>query len=370
MRNQTKHSKGFTLLEILVGLSLSVVVLGGVIAVYVPSVQTWRTTDQLGEIHDKETTLRDLFTDNIRSAGIIQCDPNKVIANGLDPSNDQSLVDGWAFLPDSFLKNSFGALAANNATDLSGNYGIPTHIAGDAFHTLAPAKGYYRLSEHTAGADDKTLVLTPATAIFEGALYLINDCVNPVLVMAQSTDATNSKLSYTNTVYNDILHFDNTVVNAFSPSLFYIDNFDANDDGNAIPTLFQRTIDNVAPGDAFTTTSIPVVTGVDNLRIEYGIATPSGSFVDNYFTIVNFPSTNSMSDVKVVRLTVMIRSSQTNGTNAASSLLFPDLNGDLKNCLASGTIDAFACPSHVTAEPDIARKVITFTLLLPSETAI
>ncbi len=393
---------GFTLIETLVGISLSLVVLGGVIAVYIPTLQSWSAVTSLADLQDAETTLYDIFGTNIRQAGIIGCGPDGSLTDAIDSAIDRTNIRGWAF-PDlsggttapSFLATPFNAYSANISAinvdsvffDLSTQRTQDANgiTIGDVFYTLAPSSfSFLRINQAIDdGAGGGTLTFTNnAATINAGSFYIVNDCNNASVVRA-NVSTTNGTLVYTNGVTINPESI-NKVVNEFQPKAYFIGDFNANGDGVLVPTLYERTINGPLNAGAFDTTDSPLIAGVENLRIEYGLAIDAlgvrQNHVVNYFTVTAYntfvadnPSFNvTMDDVFQVKVSVMIRSSQTNSRANSSAMLFPDLNGSPVDCYASGTPDANACPEYVTsaAGRTIPRRVITFNYQLPRQISI
>ncbi len=383
-------TSGFTLIELMVGISLGVVVLGGVIAVYVPTINSWKATSSLAQIHDTETVLHDIFGTSIRQAGLLACGRNYTIIDGIgldDAARGGAL--NWALKNSDFLKTSFQGFAANTNVSSTLGAGIQTKrltnkitkgstVIGDAFFVLAPSRGYYRVDAHDTINDDKTMTLSSHLAkdidFKSGEFFIVNDCENPMLVRASTdtqsshdadTEKTTISLKYTNAQSANIIHPVNTVVNVFEPAIYYLR------PQNGVPTLYKATLSATTPLSLVHT---PLLTGVENLRVEYGIADSGGNYVARYETLKG-PDGNgnsadaTLSNVLSVRISVMIQAPGGNSTQ--SNMSFPDLNGNQHSCFQSGadSNDGFddACPEFLSPAIGGIRthKVIQFTYILP-----
>lgn len=411
-----RRSKGFTLIELMVGIGLSAIVLMGILSVYIPAVKSWGTSADLAELHDTQAILHDTLGTNIRQAGTLGCNDNQDRSNVLDGVTPVrgirgNEVENWAFGQDTTVparvSPSFRAYAANNAAGIVAilsqslhNERIniaglkdPGQRVGDVFYTLSPGQGFYRVISSfelgpgpNPGSTIKTLTLSDDLAsgapaqIVDGQLYIINDCINGVVVRA-SQDG-NGVLTYTNSILNDFVYKPHIVVNPFQPAIFYVGAFTpANASVNTppIPTLYRRTIQRALNGNSFTVTDVPLITGVENLRIEYGVygLDPSGnplSHIVNYYTINQLPAAYLDGNgnlinrtVSVVKVTVMIQSAGKPNSAKQGSLFFPDLNGLPVDCYAGGTPDPYACPTFVTSGVGAAKshKVISYSYTLP-----
>ena len=382
----THRCQGFTLIELIIGIGLGIVVLGGVIAVYIPSIQSWRTTSALAELQDTEFILHDVFSNAIRQAGMLACEGgDKAIIDGIDSSVSRNLdnINKWAF-PDGlmsaeFMQTPFQAFAAGDNTLITAQLGLPNRLAdtGDVFYTLTPNNGYYRVNSSTSGENLKTLTLSssrvPGIQIRKGSFYIINDCDNPIIVMADRTTG-NGTLDYRNGQINAITHPPQTVVNEFEPAIYYIGLFapDSNDPNTTVPTLYKRTI--VLKNDSLRAFDRPIVTGVENIRIQYGLAENSSgesrSYVVRYVTANNVPASFNLNNVRTVKVTAMIQSSQANNNVKQTAVMFPDndASNTQRNCTAATASNyPAACPSSITsaAGKRTAHKVISFVYILP-----
>lgn len=393
---QLKTTKGFTLIELLVGMGLSAIVLAGVLAVYVPVIKSWGTSTDLAEIHDTQSILYETLGLNIRQSGLLGCteDPTKSkVIDGVTPpqSGRDNKIKGWAFgQVTGLVQPSFKAYAADDTSienDLSNNLqnkritsngsntGSGARI-GDVFYALAPSEGYYRVSDVGApNSDDKSLVLRSDLdtqfEIKQGNFYIINDCENAVVVRATADSNSGNSgiatLAYTNTVLNTYQHPRRTVVNPFRPALFYISAFQPNGSSTSIPTLYRRT---VSTDDEPSIEDDAILTGVENIRIEFGVFArddEGNPYVTDYYTIKNLPGAATMKDVSTVRVSVMIQSAGNNNATKQSSLIFPDLDGNLVDCFDSATPDTSACPEFVTSDDGRKKshKVIQYAFALP-----
>jgi len=385
-----KASLGFTLIELMVGISLGVLVLGGIIAVYIPTIQSWSTTASMAQIHDTESLVNDIFGTSIRQAGLLGCGYNIRIIDGIDPNITRSThkINKWALQDltagitnNDFLRTSFRGFAADKDTQVTATISnkiqnnrlsqdsSSSDKVGDVFFTLSPSEGFYRINGSAIGAGAKRIDLVSSRVanieIEEGSFYLVNDCANPVMVRADSTTS-NGQLNYTNQQLNAYQHPDKVVVNKFEPAIFFLGSYTM-PDGTLMPTLYKSTIKkDVSTG--FKMENSPILTGVENMRIEYGVAMDSTyqkkDYIVNYYTINQMPASATLNDVYAVRMSIMIQAP--NGGNR-KQLLFPDLDGNMVDCFAGGTPDSDACPDFVisAAGRQLEHKVIQYSFILP-----
>lgn len=91
-----KHC-GFSLIEIMIALTVGLVLLGGVVQVYIGNKQTYRIQDQLGRLQENARYAMYLLTNELRSAGYQGCasldsvTPNVIALT--DPDSEDSLTE-------------------------------------------------------------------------------------------------------------------------------------------------------------------------------------------------------------------------------------------------------------------------------------
>lgn len=75
------QSAGFTILELMVALVLSLIIIAGVISIFLANKQSYRTNEGLGEIQDGARTAFELMARDIRTSGLTGCINNGRVAN-------------------------------------------------------------------------------------------------------------------------------------------------------------------------------------------------------------------------------------------------------------------------------------------------
>jgi len=380
---------GFTLLEILVGISLGIIVLGGILSVYVPALKTWRTAAATSTLQDVQQLSYETLSRSIRQSGLLVCGANNALESTI-ASPLSSSISKWAFK----FTQPFKAVAATDATEIGNsieangdinrarlrddgtisNNASAADTVGDLFYTLLPGGESMRIvSNDNQSPSGKNMVLSNASGIEEGALYLIHDCSFPILIRAEN-GSTGNTLYYTNTSKHTGIDYPaGTIVTRFSPTLFYLGVL------NGTPTLYKRTISKtLGAGVPLTHTTTPVLSGIENLRIEYGVDRPAAanslaaaSRVTNYYTIPQMEtlkgSIPTIYDYALTaRVSLMIRTDQENSNSLQKSLKFPALDGTWYDCYSASN-SASACPDFLTNSRDRNHKVITFAVNLSTK---
>src|SRR5579885_55657 len=91
------RQRGLSLVELMIALTLGLIVVGSVIAIFLSSKQSYGTNTALGEIQDNSRVAFELLARDIRQAGLTGCGDNGRVANVLnDGPNAGGTVDWWA----------------------------------------------------------------------------------------------------------------------------------------------------------------------------------------------------------------------------------------------------------------------------------
>src|SRR5690242_20585069 len=78
-----RSAKGFTLVELMIALTLGLVVVGSVISVMLANKRTYRSNEALSQIQESARTAFELLARDARQAGVNGCDNGARIANVL-----------------------------------------------------------------------------------------------------------------------------------------------------------------------------------------------------------------------------------------------------------------------------------------------
>ncbi len=160
-RRQTQHSQsGFTLLELMVALAISVVLIAGVLQIYMTSSRSYRSQEAAAQMMENGRTAIELLSRSLRLAGYWKCVGWQIgnLSNHL-PSNQRGI---------------FGTDGASGAADTI----RALHALDDTAVTVQAA---VTLSQLNTLTDPPTLSVNPISvsdgAGFDGnELIVINDC--------------------------------------------------------------------------------------------------------------------------------------------------------------------------------------------------
>lgn len=133
MRPYSPGQRGFSLVEIMVAVTLSVILMSGVMQIYLPSKQSFRMQESLSRVQENGRFALEFLSRDIRMADFWGCANIDNVTNSLDPAGGAGYVDFSA-----------GGLAATDNNGLNGSDTITLRGAYGTSLTLLPngAAGY------------------------------------------------------------------------------------------------------------------------------------------------------------------------------------------------------------------------------------
>lgn len=322
-----KGNAGFSLVEIMVALLISLFILGGAVTILIQNQQNYRQNDDFGRLQENARFALDLITSDLRMAGFFGCVRNNSLVPN-DPLNkifnriagvvagSGSLLD-TTFGLDGFEQDT-GAWDAQGSTEivntiLAGtdaitirklrNSGVPI-VASLA--TPVTAIGVQSTASPVAAREPAAIYNCSATDIFMASAVVPGD---PVTTIVHGVDA-NTSDSFSIAYLQNAAHAANpaadptglmaqTFVAPFDAVRYYI----ALSDG--VPTLWRQFYD-----AALGVTQMPVVEGIENMQLLFGENTTPGGEPN---TFVNANLVNDWNRVVAVRITLLIRTADQYG---------------------------------------------------------
>lgn len=339
------HVQGFTLIEILVGIALGVVVLGAIIAVFIPTLQTWQVTRAHAWLQDTEQILDDVFNRSIRPASRINCGTAPVI-NGVNAVNPPPWNLDFA--------NTIVAISptGNTTATVSGEnsgYPIAQRSIGDALVTLHPDGQHLRAPVAGIDITDPTTIraLGDGLDIRAGNYYLVHDCTQPLVVSASAASDTSLRFVPDPAIIGARIA-GNSIISGFIPAIYYVN-------GVALSQTTQ-------------TGTQSLLNGIINMRVELNVGgnwqtidqtAPAGSTTPGIV--------NDFSNISVVRLNFLLETPTSVNQTPQGVLSFPDINGIQHDCGPAGDAGAENYNTACPASMDTSRlhRVVSFVYDLP-----
>ncbi len=393
-----KAVRGFTLIELMVGMTVGVLVLGTLTAVFVPSLTTYKNTQAISEIQESERYALNVLSRSIEQAGYIGCDsrvPAKIVNVTPIPQSavawTSDLTQPIRLLPATPPNtNTFNNFIGSNDDDIQRLTDLDnTTPIGDVISVVTSGGGGVSvLDSHNTAAQTLTF-RGNQTANLSAQFILLNDCSITTLVRLGTVEATaydantnTTTLSYAHDTAPDDINCQaldsqgqstgrvylggssdascaddggkqlfrqytfapETHATRLSSTAFYLANAnstDATDDLPAIPSLFSISIN--ADG---TTLGAPtlLIAGVENLRARYLSVGETA-----YKSATDFINPDNAEDVVLsLELSLLIRSSVRGRVSGDTTqeLEFPGANGELSDC-SDASADVSACPKFI-----------------------
>lgn len=337
-----RHACGLTLVELLVSISIGLVVIGALVALYVSTARSYRQLDALGQLQSNARYVFEIMGYDIRMAGNMTCQvPGQTNAAnfissyrnnwwsdtaqplfGQDETDDSNAKGDSNFKPD--YKDN--ALRGDTLIVLRAN----------ADETIGEV-GSYDLGDGAISFSD------PTNAGFKnGRLLLLTDCLKQAAVFQKSGPADPSDMSPIGHNKNCKANLQGSNPNPdpapgscppddttrdmtgakllpLSANAYYLREspYKYPNSNQNIPSLFRQTL--TTSGNAPATTAEELISGVTDLQILYGVDTsisPTG-VIGSYMTAsqINAADTKWWSDPKrvlAVRVTVTLESQDDN----------------------------------------------------------
>ena len=279
------HVKGYSLVELMVALTIGLIILGAVTSLFVSSKASYSTQQGLDILQENGRYAIRALTDDVRQAGYvgITYDPIKVSPQvysvSFSPSISACTASGWVDIGQPI----FGI-----------NANSPTHNPNPYSGTCIPAADY------KVGTD--ILVLRhassqAATALAANIIYMQTELDRASFFTGATAPAAASNPS---SIHEMNIH------------VYYIRPY-ATVAGDGIPTLVRETL---IAGPAMV--AQPLVEGIESMQISYGIDTtvPGDLVVDSYVTAAGV---TNWSQVVSIRIDLLVRAPAMEGGLANSN---------------------------------------------------
>lgn len=247
MGNVQKQS-GMTLIEIMIALTLSLVLTGGVIQLFVASKKTFRMNEAMAAVQESGRYALDSITRDVRMAGFQGCaDPGAVASESLVKNNSPT---------SNLLQSAVG--------------GIEGAIASDMLAVQFASGNAVRLASNTDPVNATITALDNSDNIAVNEVVMIADCTSAHLVRITSVANGTGDVTLTyGAAENDL----GKLTKAYGTESTQIMRFNSvtysvaptgrvNGRGEAISALFRQGLNDAAP--------VELVEGVENLQLQYG----------------------------------------------------------------------------------------------------
>jgi len=280
---QKKYQAGFSVVELMIAMLLSMSLAGAIIAVFVNNSYSFQQDENIGRMQDDARhALREIAFDlsmaghyaDLHVPSSVSYDGGLTIGQDCGPAAEAN----WMYRAiETGTGNSLSLMAIDNATNATAAAAHSCFVGGELLDgTDVVSIKRVAGAEATALSADGAYLRTNGTVgvMFSG----VAPTAPPVVVAAPRADW------------------------VFRPSIYYIRQF-ANAPGDNIPTLCRKALRGAGPG----MTTECLATGIENLQIEYGIDTTENGQPNVWLT---GPSLAQMQFVVTARIFLIARTTE------------------------------------------------------------
>ena len=294
-------SSGFSLVELMVAMALSLILLAGVLAIFASSRTTYETTDRLSRIQESGRFALDSLVRDLRSAGYIGCSRRAPFTNALN--NPNSVMWNFAFPVQGFDAQGTGWLpTAPAALDTSATGPAPSAATGSDVLVVRGPRGEFEPVRATNIMGDTTSNVTVANvapALLEaGDVVQISDCNARAVFQItayNAGDVTHAAAAGAPGNSTDDIGYAFTDLAELVPMQSVVYFLRAGSTPGGGTSLWRRVSDGGPPEE--------LVEGVESMQIQYGEEVAANSIVYR-----DADAVADWSDVRTVRIALLVRS--------------------------------------------------------------
>lgn len=253
--NNTQQQKGMTLIEIMIALTLSLLLIGGVIQLFLTSKQTYRMNEALANVQESGRLALDSLSRELRMAGYQGCaDPGSVVSESAILNNSPS-----ANLLQTAITGSEGG-ASPDTLNVQFGSGLAAKLTQNI--DLANTSLVADSNPENIGVND-VLMLADCATVHMLRVTAVNAGAADVTFTYGASENDLSKISK---IYGP----DSTRVMRFNSVTYSVAaSGRTNGRGETIYSLYRQGLNDANP--------VELVEGVENLQVQYGERLANGS---------------------------------------------------------------------------------------------
>ena len=339
--NKCVNSSGFTLIEMMIAITVGLFVLGALVAVLSSAGRSTKTNDQTSEMQSNGRYALNVILRDVEHAGQAGLMPSACMLVAANP-----IISASGVKP-----------TCSKISSLAIGYSFTSASVGTVSNDCDTSNFALRLEQPVTGSDDSNpyTMCIPSTSYLAGDILVVRyaDIQNLASYPIQSGVATPPTLSVTNDIYlrstytNSKLFKNGSEVQPYlfgtgpmqdqllKTYVYYISPNTTGTDG--IPALFRLSL------VAGAMTPELVASGIENLQVQYGVVNTGGNtqYVDAS-AMSTWPSTTypSWTQVKSVRVWLLARNSDSKGNGGYSNQTSYQM-GNVNYVPTVGTNDKF-----------------------------
>lgn len=290
-----RRCSGLTLIELMIAMTISLALLGGVLTVFSSSKSSYRLQSGLATLQDNGRHALYLLVRDIRGAGFSGCagiEPQTINVMAHDPPDNIS-----AFTGDEVIWGMNDVPATNPYNAVAGTDVIRIRGAGDSLIGLVG---------NTVPVNANIQTTVSKGFFQQGDLLMITDCEATDIFRATTVSQNNNQSTIAHSSSNNTSNFlskpydKDAFVMMFKSNTYFIrDSGRTNAAGDAILSLWGRDHDD---------NDLELVNGIENMQVSYGIDSDLNGLVDRYLTANEVESGGLWVNVLTVRLSLLVSS--------------------------------------------------------------
>jgi type IV pilus assembly protein PilW len=325
--------RGFSLVELMVALTIGLIILAAVSTLFVSSKQTYTTQDRLARLQENARFAMHFIIKDLRTAGYFGC-VSELTPGSINNTLNNKTDFAWnAQIPIEGVNNIAGAYGSPTGTWYpSGNNVMPTNaIPGTDAVTVRMADSDSDISLNQEMPNESAVLKTSTiTGLSEGDVIMVSDCASADIMQITQLDPTDPHIVH-NSGDNDPLPGNDTqfLSKTYSPSSspdgtrimkFVTRRYFISTGASGNPALFRQ--DNIAA-------AVELVDGIENLQVLYGKDTDSDGKPNIYLKAgdAGLQSEADWSSVRSVRIGILARTVNEKDTDVDSNTYDIDDDG-------------------------------------------
>ena len=333
-KNLCNRSRGFSLVELMVAITIGAIILAGAVTLFVNNRDTYKTTNELSRLQETARYALGMMVKDIRMAGYFGCADrlDTVTLNlpvgtvgelwdfNLDAGagNIVAPIEGFdgALPGNNYMPSGFAVAVGTNGPGgqvLAGTDAITVRYVGGTMADVAPANATldFMVTADAVNGANSTITVDSTTGLALNQVAAITDCGGSDIFQINATPtATTVRANALSRGYNTA---SSPMISPFVGVRYYIGDNGRGPGGEIYPALY-RTI--ITPG-ALTETNQELFEGVERMQILYGVDTNGNGTPDSYVRAGDAPlnagSPGSWANVVSVRLSILVRTIDQHG---------------------------------------------------------
>lgn len=283
-----RSTRGFSLVELLIAMTLGMLLTGGMISAFIGNQRSSELNSAIANMQESARFALDSIARDVRSAGFqgcleVQSDLTRVRSSNTPPFTDflanaatGSIIvaeDNWQPAPPN------GFVTANHDA-VPGTHAISLHFGDSDTRQLST-----QMTNGAAPSLSAPLSLTAPLVAEVGDFAIVSDCdqadiftisgFSPDGLQVLHAAPNNSNSANLSKAYGAANRRSQTMVTALRSSVYYIgDTGQDNARGDDIHALYRQSL---PFGDPANNPPIELVSGIENMRVSYGIRQPGGN---------------------------------------------------------------------------------------------